>query len=971
MKKDIFFIALFLVGVFSSALRAQNTGTVTGIVVDAETGETLVGVNVVLDGTIKGTATDIDGRYTIRNIEPGTYTLVVSYLSFSTQKITEVVVGEGSTVTLDVALLPETELLEEIVVTADVVLNNEAGLLRQRQKAISFSDAISAEHISNSGSGDAAGAMAKVTGASIVDGKYVYVRGLGDRYTSTQLNGLELPTSDPDKKSFQLDLLPANLLDNIVTLKTFTPDKPGNFSGGLVDVSTKSIPEHFFVNISVKQGYNTSVSFNDILLGEKSKTDWLGFDSGYRSIPDLVNSIPADEIPNAVEVRNNPGKADTLNALIHSFNSTFLPGTSTAGINQSYSIGFGNRHDLGNRTQLGYSLNYSYGMNYSGYSEGNYGRFELLGQFEESSELSPNMNLEDQQGTQTVDWGVLGTVGLIMGSSGKLNFNYLRTQSGENSGRYLHGYWEQLNQPAEIKELRSFVNQYKQRDLASYQLTGKHNLSGLGNIQIDWNTGYQINGQEQPDTRIVSMDARFLFDEETGALENTLISNGTSQHPRPSRFYRDLEETKWTGTLDVTVPIELPAQTVKLKIGGLYETTDRSFTEKRFEYDQRSAQISTSFYVPQDFDSEEGYLNQLGILGYAENGRPQIGHYLKIATTDRSAYDANQDIYAWYGMFEINLLDPLKLATGVRYETTELNTASRDTTLLDTDRFGKIEVSDVLPSVILIYTLSDKSNLRGAVTRTLARPTFREMTPYISFDFAGDNLFRGNANLERTLITNYDLRWEIYPTPGELFTISGFYKLIENPIERVLRFDISEKAESVQNVEDAIVLGTEFEMRKNLGFLGEVFMPLQLITNLTLVYSQVDIPEAELIQIRETQENPETTRALTGQSPYIVNVDLSYMNPELGLSSNISFNKFGDRLSRISQGSAPDIYERSYSSLNLNINKKLGRFLSVNFSAGNLLNPLVKYSQEFKGQEYIYQQYRNGRTFTFGVKYSI
>lgn len=959
-KKVIFLITALLI---TANLYAQEQGRIVGTVVDAETGETLIGVNIVIEGTIQGTATDIDGNYTIRRVAAGTYNLIVTYLSFASQTITGVVVGEGETVRLDVAMYPESEFLDEIVVTAEAVLNSEAGLLRDRQKAISFSDAISAENISNSGAGDAAAAMSKVTGASVVGGKYVYVRGLGDRYTTTQLNGLELPTSDPDRKSFQLDLLPSDLLENIVTLKTFTPDKPGNFSGGLVDVTTRTIPENLFFNLSIKQGYNTSSSFNDILLGDKSDTDWLGYDSGYRGMPGIVDGRDNSDFPSETEARIDPEAGETLDQISRSFNLPFLPTEQQALLNQSYSIGFGNRHDLKNDLQVGYSISYSYGMNYSAYDDGRQSRFQLLGQYEDSETLSPNIDLTDVKGTQTVDWGLLGSFGLVFGTSSKINFNFLQTQSGENTGRYLSGEWEQLN--SDNAELRSRVNQYKERDLVSYQASGKHNFSSLNNLQIDWNTAFQKNGQEQPDLRFISSDARFVVDENTGAVVDTVLGNDNSQHPRPARLFRDLNESKFSGTVDITIPVSLPNQTLNFKVGSLYENTDRDFAERRFEYNQ-----GRGFFLNQ-YESEEDFLNLVGIIGEDSRGRPLFANYVASATTNRSSYDAEQRITAVYGMIDFNILPSLKVATGVRYESTDLQTASRDTTLLPEDRFGSIKEADLLPSFILIYSLTERSNIRGAVTQTLARPTFREMTPYVSFDFVGDNLFRGNANLERTLITNYDLRWEWYPTPGEVFTVSGFYKKLDNPIERVLRFDIAEKAESVQNVPEATVIGVEFEARKNLGFIAASLSNFQFITNFTLVKSEVDIPEAELIQARQTRENPETTRSLAGQSPYLVNFDLSYFNSEKKISSNLSYNVFGDRLSRVSQGSAPDVFERSYSRLNFNASKTLSRHFTLSFSANNLLDPKVKFSQEFKGNEYIYNQYRNGRTFSIGVKYNI
>ncbi len=956
-------LILFVAAVFSTAAIAQEIGSLTGTIVDESTGEPIIGASVFVEGTVKGAASDIDGVYSIKNIESGTYVLVVSYISYQKQRVTGVEIKAGEVISLDLILSPETEMLGEITVTAEAVLNNEAGLLRHRQKSIAFSDAISAENISNSGAGDAAAAMSKVTGASVVGGKYVYVRGLGDRYTTTQLNGLELPTSDPDRKSFQLDLLPSGLLENIVTLKTFTADKPGNFSGGLVDVTTRAIPDKLYFNLSIKQGYNTSSSFQDILLGDKSDTDWLGYDSGYRAVPGSVNDRDNSDFPSETEARLNEDAAETLDQISRSFNLPFLPTEQATNLNQSYSIGFGNRHDFKNDFQIGYSINYSYGMNYSAYDDGRQSRFQLLGQYEDSETLSPNIDLVDVKGTQTVDWGLLGSFGLVFGSSSKIDFNFLQTQSGENTGRYLSGAWEQLN--SDNAELRSRVNQYKERDLVSYQASGKHNFSILNNLQIDWNTAYQTNGQEQPDLRFLSSDARFVIDTNTGAVVDTVLGNDNSQHPRPARLFRDLNESKYSGTMDITIPISVASQILKFKVGGLYENTERDFTERRFEYNQ-----GRGFFLNQ-FESEEDFLNEVGQVGVDSRGRAEFANYVESATTNRSSYDGEQEISALYGMVDFNLLSSLKVATGFRYESTDLQTASRDTTLMAEDRFGSIKEADLLPSLILIYSLNERSNIRAAVTQTLARPTFREMTPYVSFDFVGDNLFRGNASLERTLITNYDLRLEWYPTSGEVFTVSGFYKKLDNPIERVLRFDIAEKAESVQNVSEASVVGIEFEARKNLGFISHAFSNFQLITNLTFVKSEVDIPEAELIQARETQQNPETTRSLTGQSPYLVNIDLSYFSGEKGISSNLSYNVFGDRLSRVSQGSAPDIFERSYANLNFNASKVIGKYFTLSFSANNLLDPKVTYSQIFKGNEYIYNQYRNGRTFSVGVKYKL
>lgn len=943
----------------ASTVNAQSKGKIFGVVYDAATGEPLIGANVFLVDRSKGAAADIDGNYQIINLDPGTYTVVAQYISYLPQTVTDIVIGSGQSIKIDFQLNPEAVGFEEITVSAESIKNSDAALLSIQRKSIALQDGISAQMISNSGSGDAAGAMTKVVGASVVGGKYVYVRGLGDRYTNTQLNGMELPTSDPDKKAFQLDLFPSSLLDNIITLKTFTPDKPGNFSGGLVDVSTKGIPEKLFVSVTSKVGYNSQVTSQDILLGEKGDNDWKGIDGGTRAAPELINNTSSDDFPSATEARFNPGKADTLDLLSNALAPGFLPQLRRAGPNQSYSISLGNRHSISNDVVFGYSASYSYATSFSGYQNGENSRYNLQGNIDEVQELFPIQILNDQKGSHNVDWGGLISAGVIAGQHSKINFSFLRTQSGENTGRYLNGSWEQFNNPD--VELRSRVNQFVERDLRSYQLAGKHRFEFLNDLQLDWNLGNQSNGQEQPDLRFISSDARFVRDG-TGLVVDTLLGNDNSQHPRPIRLFRDLEESKRTGNFDLTIPFAVGGIKFKAKTGAFYEETDRFFVERRYEYQQGSG-----FFLNQ-FQTEEEYLNQRGVLGYDSRNRPIIGNYLTAAISERSSYDANQIISASYFMLETSVYD-LKIVAGARLESTDLNTTSRDTTLSDVDRVGSIVQKDVLPSLLFIYSLSEKVNFRASVSRTLARPTFRELAPYISFDFVGDNLFRGNAQINRTLITNYDLRYEWYPTAGEVVTFGAFYKKMDNPLERVIRFDISEKAESIQNVETGSVRGVELEIRKKLGFIGNIFNKFQLNTNFTLVESSVEIPEAELVNMRQTDDNPPTTRPLTGQSPYLVNIDLNYFSSENGINSTLSFNRFGDRLSRVTFGSTPNVFERSYSMLNYNASKQFGRHFTFSFSVNNILNPDIRFTQDFRGQEYVFQRYSQGRTFAFGAKY--
>jgi len=325
----VFFSASFIVKKFFSysvltMLLAVNvfaqSGILTGSVIDSKNGEQLIGANLLLEGTNIGAATDLDGKFIIKNIAAGSYNLFASMIGYTKVTVTGIVIKPNEIMETNISLSPEAYQTEEVIISAKLILNNENPLLKFRQKSNSVSDAISSELISRMGSSNAADAMNKVTGVSVVSGKYIYVRGLGDRYSSTQLNGTELPSADPDKKSFNLDLFPANILDNITTIKSFTPDKPGSFSGGIVDISTKKYPDKFTLNFSSSSSFNSLTTFNsEFLTYSGGSKDWLGYDDGKRSLPALL-ADPGAKLPSPNSSRRNSELAYQLDELTKSFN---------------------------------------------------------------------------------------------------------------------------------------------------------------------------------------------------------------------------------------------------------------------------------------------------------------------------------------------------------------------------------------------------------------------------------------------------------------------------------------------------------------------------------------------------------------------------------------------------------------------------------------------------------------------------
>lgn len=941
-------LALLLVAGISE-VYAQK-GRVAGTIIDNSSGEPLMSATVSITGTTRGVLTDLDGNYVLDNLDEGTYSISVSYITYTTKHITGVVVRAGQTTTLNITLDPEVAQLGEVTISADAILNNDAAMLRHRQRSVAFSDVISAESISKLSSSDAAGVMSKVVGASVVDGKYVYVRGLGDRYTSTQLNGASLPSADPNKQSFQMDIIPSNLLNNIVTLKTFTPDKPGSFSGGLVDVATKEFPDRLTVSLSASTSYNSNTSFNDVILPDNSGKNWLGFDNGSRKLPEIL-SDPSVVIPFEIQSRFNADNAAQLHRVSTAFNNEMAPELREIPMNRSYSFSAGNQFQLLGKT-VGYVASLNYSQSYSAYNNGNVGRWDLIGPISQAQSLQAVSDYQDSKGTQEVDLSGYAMISMRINPSNKFSVSYLNTRNASNTGRYLHGFAEEI--PNDITESR--VIEYVERSLNNVQLKGTHTFTALRQLSLAWQTSFSENTQSEPDVRYLLNYYRVLPD------GSNFYSIASGIFPRPSRAFRELSETNQSYSADLTYPFKsFNNNSASFKIGGLYSSNERDFSERRFNYLFNSqAPRGLNSFAP-NFNDYFSYVGVVDTVG----SRFVFGNYIQNALSLKNNYTAEMEVSAGYAMLELPVTDWLKLVGGARLEHAIINAVSADTTLTP----GKLDNRDVLPSVNFIFAVNEKMNIRVAYTHTVARPSYRELTPYETVDFSGDFVFSGNAQLRRTMIRNYDVRWEWFTGSGEIIAVSGFYKDFDNPIERV--FDVkSAKKITVQNVPSATVMGLEFEVRKSLSTFSDVLRHFSVSSNLTLVQSQVKIPADELFIIRNNDPEASDSRPLSGQSPYIINADLSYFNENIGLSADLSYNVFGERLSAIALGAAPDVFERPMHLLNFTTRKTLVRNFNLSLSARNLLDARMTQSQKLaNGSEYIYSAYSPGRTFSLGINY--
>jgi len=944
-------ISFFLILPGMSPLDAATKGHIVGTIVDGDNGEPLIGANVFLEGTLMGSACDLKGNYEIRNVPVGTYTLVVSMIGYTKTTITNVVVKADEITKINTSVKPEAIMTEEVVVEAKALKNTEAILLKDRQRAKAVSDAISSEAITRAGSGNAAEAMKQVTGASVVEGKYVYVRGLGDRYTSTQLNGAEIPSTNPYKRAGSIDLIPTNLVDNIVTLKSFTPDKPGNFSGGTVDIKTKDFPEQFNMSFSTGTSYNSQANLKDggALTASGSDLDWLGMDDGAREIPSILADKDV-EIPSVGAARKSREAAYRLEQLTKAFNPQMRPTNSTFPLNQSYSFSIGNQLNVLNRP-LGFIASLSYSRSYSSYDNGSLKRWGLGSAT--ATSLVNDFSLNDSKSSSEVLWGGLLKATYKLAPSHLISLNGLYNRNGENTAHYLQGSY-----PYDLDEKDVFqtsVIHFSERKLASVQLSGEHQFANLLGTRVSWKTSYVDTKQDEPDNRYFTSYYRYDW---SGKLVH-----GIKQNVPPSRYFRYMDENRMEGALDVTVPFkQWSGSHGSVKIGGLFAQKERGYTERLFFYSQSPKYNYNGDPMALFADDNVGVIDS---TVYNGNTYYDFGLYLLESITPASTYDADETISAVYAMLDLPLMKKFRFIGGARFETTDLNLVTDDPTKDE----GKLKTDDVLPSVNLIYSITENMNLRAAYGRTLARPSFREVAPFATFDFMGGDTYIGNPHLKRTLIDNVDLRWEWFSRPGEIYAVSAFWKNFENPIERVI---INVNHEIMwKNVDEARVLGLEFEVRKNLDIISPYLNQFNVGGNLSLVDSRVDISPEEMAMIRATRPEADDTRPLEGQSPFIVNLNLTYDNFERGIVTSLYYNLFGERLSEVSLGGTPDVYEQPAGMLNLTFSWKFMQHLTLNFAGKNLLDSKLKKIHDFKGTNYIYSEYHLGRSFSLGLKYSL
>lgn len=946
---------------FAFWAKAQETGTIRGTLTEQELGEPVMFGNVFLkDDPSAGTETDLEGKFELK-LPVGTYTIQASYLGLATSTITDVEVKAGEVTVLDILMAPESQVIgdgEGIVVTAAAINNTENAVLTLQRKATTIQDGISAKEISRFSASNAADAMKRVTGASVVDGKYVFVRGLGDRYSSAQLNGQQLPSTDPYRNSMQLDLIPSNLLDNVIVSKTFSPDQPGNFTGGNVNLVTKSFPDKFTLSASASARYNDQSSLQDnFLTHDGGATDWLGYDDGTRSIPEILTTdryIGEVSAATASRARRDEELANLLDNGARSLSQQREPSFKQSGIDQNYSFSLGNQYRLAENVRLGLILGGNFRRSFDFYTNGEFNNWE------NTDAASPDLNIDrgltDSRGVETPQLGGFASAALKFGNliQSKVSFVTLYNHVTNKDSRVLEGPFPAIISGNGIFQTRTL--RFREREFQSYQVDGEH-VFGEKGIKFEWAGSYIQTTQDDPDFRQFSNTFRVRNN------VDTLYFISPAEFDLPFHFFRNLRDEQYISKADLTIPFAQGKSGFnQFKFGFLYSDKDRTFRDNVYQ-----TQLGSSDPYAGDADEFFGDDN-IGIINVNPESRfPYTIGLFPInfkKATDENSYDGFERITAYYGMVNYDF-ELLKVIAGLRVEQTDIfleNLAGQQASIIETD---------LLPSVNLIYPLTEDMNIRASYNQTLARPNMRELAPFESFDFGGDFRIQGNPELERTLIQNYDLRWELYPRPGELFAVSAYYKNFNNPIVTAFVPEAPNPLIEYDNVDNAQVYGLELEFRKKLDFISPALENFKLSSNFSLIESQVDISPIEQDIVDQFIPEKGNTRPFQGQSPFLLNAALNYNNFDKGWDAIVAFNVFGARLTNISEGKNPDIYEQPRPQLDFSVSKALTTHWSIKLIGQNLLNPDTNTIMTFKGQDYDITRFRRGRSFGVKLAYTI
>lgn len=914
---------------------ADGSGVLSGTVVSTEDGQPIADARVFVSGTPIEVRTDEQGRFSTE-VPVGEYSVSVLHAEFATRTIDGVVVERDAETTRAFELPPAGLELAEYVVVEPFIEGSLTSVIDEQRRSASVANVLGAEQISRAGDSDAGSALARVTGLTLVDGQFIYIRGLGERYSSTLVNGANVPSPDPTRKVVPLDLFPTGVIRSILVQKGYSPQMPGDFGGGVVEIRTRGIPEEDFFSIGVSLGYREGTTFDEGLTYDGGDRDWIGYDDGTRDIPDPVAELIAGG--RKLPLQKTPFTPDgltpeELEVLGESFPNIYDIEEKELGPDRGLSIEGGKLFGFGNDFSAGVTGSLLWDDSWRARTEERRS-FIPLG----DGSLRRNDDYIIERTTRTIGLSGFLTGGVNYDDLHEIDLTAMMLRQTEDETTRQIGFNLDEDGDIRINEL-----EWQERQLVTLQAEGRHVFPFLAGTRLEWDFADSAAELETPDQRRYRYDP----DEEAGFIFSRRADSNV-------RRYTQLDDSAIDFGADLFVPLSF-AGLLDGEVSGGFRVLDkeRDSIIRRFKYEAIS-----------NLTLEERRLQDLEDILVPENIGPD-GVRIQEITRNSDTYAAVLDIEAFYGNLDLTIADTIRLSGGVRVEDWKQNVRTFSLFVPDTiESESNLSDTDLFPSAALTWLISDRQQLRLSYAETIIRPDFKELSDSPFTDPILEREVVGNADLVPSDVQHADIRWEFYPEPGELLSVGAFYKRIEQPIELTVEPGVVQLL-TYANAEEAENFGVEFEGRKTLGFIDRwlgwdgVFDPFYVAGNVSVIESEITIDPDDRGILTST------SRALQGQSPLIVNFQVGYDRPDLGLEATVLYNFVGERITEVGVLGAPDKFEQGTGQLDAVLRWSWSDHWSMSLKFGNLLDAEFEIKQ---GPETT-QRYKNGRTASIGITY--
>lgn len=917
-----YFLILLLSFIFSFQVFSQNTGTIKGQIKDETEQEAVIGASVFLKGTSMGSTTDIEGNFQINNVPEGTYTLVITYVGYDTKEIPDLKVEAGKILLINTTIVPENQTIGQIEVVGKRETGTTIAVIAEIKEAEQVAVGIGSEQIQKTQDRDAAQVLRRIPGVSLQENRFAIIRGLPQRYNAVMINDIYAPSTEVDTRAFSFDLVPSNMIDRVLIFKSGAGELPGDFAGGAVKIYTKTAPEENFTNISIGYGFRTNTTLEQVQDYQGSKTDFLGFDNGLRRLPSNFPSF----ISNSLSPAERAKLAHGLTSDLGFTTKRILPD-----VRLSYNMG--RRFRMGG-WQVANLTAINYGNTHQ-YYDAEFNNFLLVQPFPPPKSAS----FVDATYTNFYRLGILHNWSFVKNADNRIELKTLFNQQSFKQALIRRG-GDIIN----TVDNENYSQRFEQKSFFGSQLIGKHNFGVKTNFT--WVAGFNYTNKSEPDWR------RFVTNRRTGAT----LPDGTpvpfqlsipgSGNLFDGRYFSKLNEFAYSTSLAFERKLNENSEeklTSKIRFGLYTELKNRDFKARYFSYlvsptaDPANIQAIKEQPLSQIFRPEN--VDGINGLTFVEG------------TSSVDSYDASNLLAAPY----VSAYIPFKkfsITPGVRleYNIQEINTLN----LSGTPEGARNPILSILPSLNMTYNLTDKSLVRLAYYRSVNRPEFRELAPFIFYDFNLNASITGNSRLKNATIDNADLRWEYYPSASELISLGAFYKNFANPIENYLQNNTggagtNNFAYSFGNAVQAQAYGVEAEVRKQFyGSSSKFFQNLGVVANASYLISKVNVgrqvdlgPSVGVVDV-DAPEN----RTLVGQSPYLVNFGLYYNDEDKGWQINALYNVAGPRLFLVGNFNTPSFYENQRHIIDLNIAKTFAEKFELRFTMQDILNQKFRIVQD-------------------------